>query len=253
MRHRFVISVFVVAALALTANSFAQNAGQRGGAARAARTPGPPPDNPRDFNGVWSIDNSTVSGHRLRAEPLPMQPWAKERYDYVKDPSNINARGRNELNPDFKCFPRGPTASWQGLEHPMEIIQTPQRTLITFEWGGEMRRIWTDGRPQPEDPPFTWMGQSVGKWEGNKLVVDTIAIHEHTWLDRAGHPHTNAMRLTERISRPERDRLVVEMTIDDPKAYTMPFTITMGFNRSRYELEEYVVCEDLFLHGKLVP
>jgi hypothetical protein len=251
MKHRFIISLFVVAALVLSSGSLALNAQQRGAA--KPRTPGPPPANPKDFNGIWSIDNSTISGHRLRAEPLPLQPWAKERYDYIKDPNNINARGRNELNPDYKCFPRGPTAAWQGLDHPMEIIQTPQRTLIIFEWGGEMRRLWTDGRALDPDAPYTWYGQSVGKWEGNTLVVETININEHTWLDRAGHPHTNAMKLTERIWRPEQDRLMVEMTIDDPKAYTMPFKVTMGFDRSKYELEEYVLCEDILIHGKLVP
>jgi len=253
MRHRFVIGVFVLAALALSAASFAQGQrGQRGGAPRV-RTPGPPPDNPRDFNGIWTIDNSTIAGHRFRKEPLPLQPWALERYNYIKDPNNPDARGRNELNPDFKCFPRGPTVAWQGLEHPMEIIQTPNRTLIIFEWGHELRQIWTDGRQHSEDPPYTWMGESIGKWEGNTLVVDTIAINEHTWLDRAGHPHTNALHLTERLTRPEQNRLELEMTIDDPKAYTMPFTVKIGFDRSKNELEEYVVCEDLFLHGKQVP
>lgn len=254
MRHRFLISVFVVvAALALSAGSFARNARPQRGAARAPRIPGPPPANPKDLSGVWTIDNSSISGHRFRKEPLPLQPWALDRYNYVKDPNNIDARGRNELNPDFKCFPRGPTVAWQGLEHPMEIIQTPQRTLIIFEWGHEMRQIWTDGRPHTEDPPYTWMGESIGKWEGNTLVIDTIAINEYTWLDRAGHPHSNALHLVERLSRPEQNRLELEMTIDDPKAYTMPFTVKMGFNKSKNELEEYVVCEDLFLHGKQVP
>ena len=254
MQHRSIIS-FLVVAVALIAGTLGLNAGQqRGGGFRPRpRVVGPPPDNPKDFNGVWAIDNNTISGQRLRAEPLPLQPWAQERYNYVKDPNNINARGRNELNPDFKCFPRGPVAAWQGLEHLMEIIQTPKRTLIIFEWGHEIRQIWTDGRPHPEDPPDTWMGHSIGKWEGNTLVFDTIAIHDQTWLDRAGHPHTNALHLTERLSRPERDRLQLEITIDDPKAYTMPFKATIGFDRTKYELEEYVVCEDLFLNGKLVP
>lgn len=250
MRYRWMGSIFAVGAvLAFSAALFAQNARQGGAAARASDSL---PSNPRDLTGVWAVDRNDPQ-FSLTTEPLPMQPWAEDRYNYAKDPTGRGQRGRNELNPDFRCFPRGPTAAWQGLEHPFEIIHTPKYTLIIFEWGNEVRRIWADGRGHPEDVPNTWFGHSVGKWDGDTFVMDTVAIHEYTWLDRAGHVHSNAMHLVERLHRVGANKLVLDMTIDDPKAYARPFTVRRNFNRSRYEMEEYVLCEDLLLNGKAVP
>ena len=247
MRNRFMGSIVAVAAgFAFSAVILAQNARQP----ESARAPAA--SNARDLSGVWSVERSDPQ-MLLTKDPLPMQPWAEEKYNYNKDPNNPNARGRNELNPDFRCFPRGPTAAWQGLEHPFEIIQSPRLLHIIFEWGNEIRRIWTDGREHPEEFPHTWYGHSIGKWDGDTLVIDTIGINEHTWLDRAGHVHSDALHLVERLRRMDANKLVLDITVDDPKAYTRPFTARRNFSRSRYELEEYVLCEDLLLHGKLVP
>ena len=242
MRNRFIGSVFALAAmLAFPVFTLAQNAAA------------PDKFDPRNLSGVWTFDTKEPR-FLLTKDALPMQDWAAEKYNYNKDAEDpATRRGRNELNPDFKCFPRGPTRAWLNSEAPIEIISTPQKLLIMFEWGGETRRIWVDGRDHPEDPPLTWQGHSIGKWEGDTLVIDTIRINDYTWLDHAGHVHSDSIHLVERIRRDGDNRLILEMTIDDPMAYTKPFTVRRTFLRSRYELEPYLLCEDLLLHGKPVP
>jgi len=90
--------------------------------------------------------------------------------------------------------------------------------------GGMSRQIYTDGRPLPKDPNPSWLGYSVGRWEGDTLVVDTIGFNDRSWLDSRGHPHSEAMHITERYRRPNVGSLDVEITIDDAKTYNKPFT-----------------------------
>jgi len=185
-------------------------------------------------------------------EPYPMQPWVEEIFIYNQAPNGGN---RNEVDPNqAKCFPRGPTSNWLGGQRPFEVFHVRNRVLIMFEWNHEIRQIWTDGREHPEDFGHTWMGHSIGKWDGDTLVVDTIGINEHTWLDRDGHVHTNALHLVERLRRPEPNTLTLDITFDDPKAYTRPFTAHRTFKSAppEWEVEEHILCEDKLM-GKPVP
>ena len=102
----------------------------------------------------------------------------------------------------------------------MEIVPTPKRILQFFEWAHSWREIWIDGRELPKDPDPTWMGYSVGKWDGDTLVVDSVGFDERTWLDHFGYPHSGEMRLQERYHRLDRDTLELTMTFTDPKMYT---------------------------------
>jgi hypothetical protein len=113
-----------------------------------------------------------------------------------------------------------------------------------FEFNHFVRQIYTDGRDHDKNLAPLWMGDSIGKWDGDTLVVDTTNFNDKTWLDRGGHPHSEALHLTERIRRVDHDTLEVEFTIDDPKAYTKPWTGKQYFQlRPKWNIME-LICED---------
>jgi hypothetical protein len=126
----------------------------------------------------------------------------------------------------------------------MKIVQTANLVVVLYEYQTLFRQIFTDGRALPEDPNPTWMGYSVGRWDGDTLVVTTAGYNDRTSLDLAGHPHTEALRVTERYHRRDIGHLEVQVTLDDPKAYTRPWTLPMEFDLiPDEELIEYV-CEN---------
>ena len=126
----------------------------------------------------------------------------------------------------------------------MEILQLPNLVAVLYEYHTIFRQIFTDGRGLPEDPNPTWMGYSIGHWEGDTLVVTTAGYNDRTTLDLAGHPHTEALRVTERFHRRDVGHLDLQVTFDDPKAYTRAWTLPAEFDLlPDGELIEYV-CED---------
>jgi hypothetical protein len=126
----------------------------------------------------------------------------------------------------------------------MEIIQTPGRVLMVYEFNHFVRQIFTDGRKHSTDLGPTWMGDSIGKWEGDTLVADTIGFNDKTWLDRMGHPHSEDMHLVERFRRVDPNTLKINLTIEDPKAYTKPWTSELTFQfRKDWNITE-LICED---------
>jgi hypothetical protein len=149
---------------------------------------------------------------------LPYQPWARElrnkRFaDGAKD------------NPDAHCLPLGNMQLHLHPE-PRKIIQAPKVIVILYEGNAGVRQIFTDGRPLPTgDPQPWWFGYSTGKWVGDTLVVETSAFRDGGWLDVNGSPLTDAGRMTERFRRVNYGTLEVEITVDDPKAYTRPWTV----------------------------
>ncbi len=106
---------------------------------------------------------------------------------------------------------------------PMEIMQEPNRVAILFEAWQTFKVIPTDGRDHPKDPDPTWMGNSVGHWEGDTLVIDTIALNDRTWLDTAGHQHSDKLHVIERLRRSAPDRIDYEYIVDDPVMYAKPW------------------------------
>ena len=150
---------------------------------------------------------------------LPYQPWAAE---LVKKRKADNAKD----DPNVRCMPRGALRIWTD-DYYKRIFHTPDRMLILTERNMQYRQILTDGRPLPVDPNPTWNGYSTAKWEADTMVVHTIGFRDDLWLDSDGNPLTNAAKVTEKIRRPNYGTLEVEITVDDPKAYTAPWTVTL--------------------------
>jgi hypothetical protein len=171
-----------------------------------------------DLSGLWRLDPggyglNIVSD--LKADEI--MPWAAE----------ISAKRAEEFakdHPGYKCMPDiGPLVTFVGM---FKILQTPTATAILAE-GAPYRQILTDGRALPDDPQPTWMGYSVGRWEGDTFIAESTGFNDRTWLDVDGHPHTDALRVTERYRRPDFGHLRIEITFEDRKAYTRPWTIRL--------------------------
>ena len=174
-------------------------------------------------------------GGDLRPEEI--EPWAaallKQREEnYRNDTDGIN------------CLPPGPKAGIGVGNLPFRIIQTPGLIAVLYEYQTLYRQIFTNGRALPNDPNPTWMGYSTGTWNGDELVVTTIGYNNRTSLDLAGHPHTEALRMTERYRRVDYGHIDLRVTFDDPKAYTKPWTQAVKLNlMPDGDLIEYV-CEN---------
>jgi hypothetical protein len=145
---------------------------------------------------------------------LPYQPWAAELVQ-----QRTSEFGKDD--PHVRCLPSNPPRIWT-LPHQQKIIQTRGLIAVLNEFSTSYRQIFTDGRALPVDPTPSWNGYSTARWQGNTLVVDTIGLREHVWLDPSGSPISEGARLTERIRRPDYGHLEIELTVDDPKTYTRP-------------------------------
>ncbi len=200
-----------------------------------------------DFSGIWRaptgkyLENLGADGIEIQ-----MQPWADRLYQ---------ERQENEYKdrPGGHCLPHSVT-DFDGHFTPRKIIQQPGLIVMLFESYHSYRQIFTDGRPLPEERDPAWFGYSVGKWEGDTLVVDTVGVNEKTWLDDSGHPHSDALHIIERFRRPDFAHMEVQVTIDDPKAYKKPWTARIGWElMPDTELLDWV-CENekdvLHLNGK---
>jgi hypothetical protein len=150
---------------------------------------------------------------------LPYQPWAAEAI-------KRNMASSSKDDPHGVCLPDTFVRAY-GLPHIVKFVQTPRLLVALEEYNAMYRQILLDGRPLPEDPNPTWNGYSVGRWEGDTLVVDSIGFRDDLWLDFRGSPLTSAGRVRERITRPDFGHLNIEVTVDDPKAYTRPWTVTL--------------------------
>ena len=190
-------------------------------------------DGKPDLSGMWGWENRANCGARcndfqLSREfmniaaslkgPLPYQPGVA---DLVK-----KRTAAQDQDPNVHCMPRGAPRIWTD-DYYKRIVQIPDRVIILTERNMQYRQIFTDGRPLPADPNPTWNGYSTARWEGDTLVVHTTGFKDDLWLDAFGNPLTSAAKLTERVRRPNYGTLEVEMTIDDPKSYTAPWTVTL--------------------------
>lgn len=186
---------------------------------------------PAGEKGFWGGGGSIVAGGRAGGAPtrnltpdqIPFQPWARALYD-------IRQKVGDKDDPHARCVPPGGMRQFQ-TPNGFEFIEQPELKRITILFGGgprSWRQIQMDGRklPDPHDPdlPDTFFGYAVGRWEGDTLVVESTGYNEKFWMHRGGLPHTDALKLTERFSRPNFDTLLYEVTVDDPKAYTRPWS-----------------------------
>ena len=193
-----------------------------------------------DLSGVWMPNTRGLQDLAVGMTPpdIPYQPWADQ---IVKDRAN-GARGKDD--PAAHCVPGMPKLIV--LPYPYKIFQTPGTTIILDEGFTTFRQIFTDGRALPKDPQPSWLGYSVGKWDGDTFVVDTVGINDRTWMDNAGRPHSDALHTIERYRRRDFGTLEVTLTIDDPKAYTRPWTVNHSPSRLvvDQDLLEYVCTEN---------
>jgi hypothetical protein len=178
-----------------------------------------------------------------KSEPqVPFQPWAAAVYNY-------NSANNSKYDPEGYCLPPG-GPRMMATPYPMEIIQLPEqkRIIMIFEGATHIwREIYMDGRPHPQGDDLnpTYLGHSVGRWEGDTLVVDVVGFNEQTWMDYFGHPHTDMLHVIEKYSRPNKGTLAYEATFDDPGAYTKPFTVRWTINwNANGELTEYICQEN---------
>jgi hypothetical protein len=216
MRNRFLSSVATLAAiLTLPFVMLAQQSG-------AEKVQAAAPVDSHDLSGVWDFFNRGVPGQGIYATPSkdhpPMTQWAQARYDAAKPGYGPKAQpGGND--PILQCTPSGiPRVLF--FPQPHEIVQTPDRMFMFFEREHLWRQIWTDGRGHPKDLEPTWLGDSIGKWDGDTFVVDTIGFNDKSWLDFYGDPHSEEMHLIERYKRVDHSTLTMQLIVDDPKAYT---------------------------------
>jgi len=175
-------------------------------------------DGKPDHSGIWRLDNRRHNPNaNLLAKGVepPMLPWAAELYK-----RRIATHGYDR--PMTVCLPHGVP---DGLTSPygFKLIQTPVVTVYLYEEFTKYRQIHTDGRPLPVDPNPQYYGYSVGRWEGETFVVETAGFKEGSWLDNDGHPHTEALRITERFRRINFGRMDLDVTIDDAKTYSRPW------------------------------
>ena len=190
-----------------------------------------------DFSGVWRPADifliEDISLGLKKGEAVPLKPGAEK----------IMQARLSKDDPEANCLPTGVPRL---APYPWRIVETPTHMFFLFEGNiHSYRQIFMDGRQHPRDPDPTWYGHSVGRREGDTLVVDTMGFNDKFWFDFVGHPHTEQLHTVERYSRTGLGTLVEEVTIDDPGAYTRPFTLTSSHRLLiNDQLMEYVCPEN---------
>lgn len=187
-----------------------------------------------------SYEPKVTLNARINVDDIPFQPWAHALMDY-----------RNQLylstEPYTRCKPSGGPRQFVAF-YGMEIMDRPELKRVYMfirAPSGSYRVIYTDGRPHPKNLEPTYFGHSVGHWEGDTLVIDTVGMNERFWMSREGLPHTEQLHLIERVTRKDFDTLDYQVTIDDPGAYTAPWTSGLTLRwRSGEEISEYVCQEN---------
>jgi hypothetical protein len=151
------------------------------------------------------------------AAGVPFLPWAKAKFQE-------NSGKQSET--DARCLPSGvPRIMLQA--RPLEIVPAPGRIMFLYEGGSHVwRQVWMDGRPHPKDPNPDWLGHSIGHWGGDTLVVDTVGFNDKTWLDDAGHPHTEQLHVIEKFTKTGLAAMKYEVVIDDPGTYSRSWSTT---------------------------
>ena len=195
------------------------------------------PDGKPDLAGVWVVYGSTNLPDDLPYRPEALKLWQEHKANLAKD------------DPATYCLPNGVV---RVTSLPYKIVQTAQLVVLLSEGNTHsFRRIFLDGRAHDLDlEPNSWTGDSIGKWEANALVVDTIGFNDRTWLDDTGKPHSDQLHVIERYRRPDAGRLVVDYTIEDRRFLTKPYTFTRTFVPANREIQERFCTEQNHLVGK---
>jgi hypothetical protein len=199
-----------------------------------------------DLSGFWMPTNPVKHLLNLAADlkpgSVPLRPWAEAVYK-----ERIETNGKD--HPGVRCWPSG-IPEKLNIPDGLKLVQTPDVMIFMHESRTIYRQVFTDGRPLPKNAQPAWMGYSVGKWEGDTFIVETINQNGKTWLDMRGLPATEELRVIERYTRPSIGRILIDVTIDDPKAYTKPWDVQLSWSlQPDIELIESI-CEE---NNKDVP
>jgi len=250
----------VVCALALSPGLCAQAPQARGA-------------NAPDLSGIWEAlgglpDNNpetaicgiqalcaALTGVKQEANPNTsetpeMLPWAEQQYNKVREGVAPAANPPQALNPSWSgCMPEGPTELMR--RRAFELRQFPDLVLLMFDQDHGVRRVYMDGRGHPANLRHTWNGHSIGRYDGDTLVIDTVGIKDKVWIDIMGHPHTDALHVVERIRRVQPGRLEIEVTIDDPKTYIKPWKMNLvkGLQEPGPRIWDEAECEEMLQMG----
>jgi hypothetical protein len=241
MRRRMRNTVLtLIPALAFSPVMLAQNSEQPGAATAQPAAPA------SDLSGLWirlrDPGHASVNLDFSKAVS-PMTPWAESKFKAANSVYRGSSPDDVLKDPIFSCFPPGVPRIYL-LNFPVQIVQIPGQVIMLFEFDHFVRRIYTDGRPHDKDVGPLWMGDSIGKWEGGTLVVDTNSFNDKTTLDREGYPHSDQLHLVEHIRRVDHDSLKIDLMVDDPKAYTKPWEAKLDFQlKNDWKIMEHV-CED---------
>jgi hypothetical protein len=195
-------------------------------------------DGKPDFSGIWTSDEVDPRRPNVPPNPhdattsrrminlgvdlpggVPYQPWLAAQ---VKERKANNAKD----DPHVRCLPDNFLRSY-GMPHLLKFVHTPGLLVALSEWNAAYRQIFTDGRALPDDPTPSWEGYSSAKWVGDTLVVDTIGLRDDSWIDWNGSVVTATAKVREEMRRPDFGHLQIQLTVDDPKAYTRPWTVTI--------------------------
>ena len=212
---------------------------------------GPAPrtaDGKPDLSGMWvsSVKYNTSLAVDLAPDAVKMTPWGQALFDE-------RVRTNSQADPENVCLPSGTPRINAAGGFPNRLIQTREMVVILYEIKMLYRTIFLDGRTLQKDANPTWMGYSTASWDGDALVVRTTGFNDKTWLDDKGHPHSEALVVTERYRRPDYGHLFIDITIDDPVAYEKPWTATEDLRLDPDgDLIEYVCIENERDAGHLV-
>ncbi|HXP88724.1 MAG TPA: hypothetical protein VN841_28635 [Bryobacteraceae bacterium] len=233
MRQVWISGATALAALSLLCCVAAPAAGQAGQNATLPLPPKMPPPGGGmpDLNGVWELPY-TPDLERPFGGPLPFTAFGAEKY-------KTHLGGDD---PHGYCQPTGPTRAFHS-PFPFQLVQSAGMLVVLFEIDHNFRRIFTDGRPHPKDLDTTWYGDSIGRYEGNKLFVDTTGISDRSWLDTAGHQHSDKLHVTEVFEKSGQDNFTWTVTYDDPVYFAKPWSITLAAKRQKYDIME-MICTD---------
>jgi hypothetical protein len=197
-------------------------------------------DGKPDIRGTWQIPPPPQYLQNLAKDLKPgeleMTPWAQPIY-------NQRRATESKDDPHHSCIVSGVPRSWLP-PYPAKIFNTPDEVVILFEAVQTWRQVFTDGRALPKDPNPTWMGYSIGQWDGDTFVIETTGFKDKGWLDVDGHPLSDQLRVTERLRRKDFGHLDVQVTIDDPKAYKQPWTVALPMVYQDSELLEFICAEN---------
>jgi hypothetical protein len=181
-------------------------------------------DGKPDLSGIWIAANKYAGKPQnfaadLKVKNVPFQPWAKKLFEERK--TGVHSKE----DPSAQCFPQG-LPRMDAAPGQWKLVQTPGFIVIVYEaFSSYWRQIFLDGRELAADAPPSWIGYSTGRWHGDTLVVDTKGFNGRAWLDLMGKPSTEALHLIERFHRKDIGHMDIQVTIDDPKAYTKPWTV----------------------------